>query len=92
MKIVFTTPSARIGKHEWRMIVYEQEQHDGKLARFTEYQWRPVFQTWGDTAWRYEDRWPRYNSNDGQYAGCPKSLAARVYYPNQPQINAALQE
>ena len=41
-KIIYTTPAARIGKHEWRMIVFEREQYDKTLKRFTEYQWRPA--------------------------------------------------
>ena len=87
--LIFSTPISRLGKHEWRMIVYEKTDYTGKPVRLTEYQWRPVFQTWGDTRWQSEEKWPRYNGNDGTHAGCPKSLA-RIYRTHQPAIESAL--
>ena len=77
-----STP-ALIGKHFWRIIVYS---HDaGK--RYTEYQFK---RDDGCDYWHEDKRWPSYNSNDGMYMGCPKSIAAKVYYPNEVAIKAAL--
>lgn len=79
---LFVSPPAVIGDHEWRVIV-----RPGVVdGRCTEYQWRRI----GSRAWRPASEWPTYNDNDGLYMGCPRSLADRVFFPNQPAIEAAL--
>ena len=72
----------KIGKHEWRVIVFTHPCY----GRCTEYQFRRT----NTDYWHEDKRWPGYNGNDGTYAGCPKTLAQKVYYPNKPAIDAAL--
>lgn len=81
--IYYESAPVRIGKHLWRVIVYLHACY----GRCTEYQFMRA-----DSAdyWHEDARWPSYNSNDGTYAGCPKTLAAKVYYPNVDAIKAAL--
>jgi len=74
---------ARIGKHFWRIIVYSHPSY----GRCTEYQFKRDDDY---DCWHEDKRWPSYNSNDGMYMGCPKSIAAKVYYPNEAAIKAAL--
>ena len=79
---VFGSTPAVIGDNEWRVIV-RPSVLDGLR---TEYQWRRI----GSLPWRQAGEWPTYNHNDGMYMGCPRSLADKVFFPNQPAIEAAL--
>lgn len=78
----FESAPVKIGDHEWRVVVKDS----GFYGRVTEYQYRYA----GAERWRPDTEWPTYNSNDGMYAGCPKSLATRVYRANKLAIDAAL--
>lgn len=84
MRIYFETEPVRIGKHEWRMVVTDSDVLQG--FRSTEYQFRRS----PSDAWQPGAKWPTYNSHDGTYAGCPKSLCDKVFRPNKPQILVAL--
>ena len=79
---LFGSAPAVIGENEWRVIV-RPSVLDG---RCTEYQWRRI----GSLPWRQAGEWPTFNHNDGLYMGCPRSLADKVFFPNQPAIEAAL--
>ena len=79
---VFGSTPAVIGENEWRVIV-RPSVFDG---RCTEYQWRRI----GSLMWHPAGEWPTYNHNDGVYMGCPRSLADKVFFPNQQAIEAAL--
>ena len=64
----------RIGRHDWRLVVYRT--NDRKV--FSGYEWRRRATTvcgmrFGADRWRRDTDWPRYDTNDGQYAGLPKS-------------------
>ena len=80
-KPYFESAPVTIGTHEWRMVVKDSHCY----GRVTEYQFRTPGQMW-----RQDKEWPTYNSHDGTYAGCPKSLANKVFYPNEVAIKAAL--
>ena len=65
----------RIGKHEWRLTLYRTR--EGKV--YTGYEWRkPAVRIMGTEFppdfWRRDVDWPRYDLNDGLYAGLPKTL------------------
>ena len=77
-RIVRHSDPVTIGRHEWRLTLYESA-HYGLL---TGYEWRRADgagfhrkgRTYrGDTWYRDED-WPSYNHNDGQTGGMPKRL------------------
>ena len=65
----YTSPAAIIGKHEWRVSVIPSR--FGGLC--TTFEWRGPGSDWRD----YHD-WPGYNINDGTYAGCPRSMGAKL--------------
>lgn len=83
---LMTTPTYRIGKHEWRAVVYTS-----KSGNFTDYEWRdPDWHIDPAFAWRSMTRWPRYNHNDGMYAGCPKSLRSKIWEQHKHSIREHL--
>ena len=89
--ILFRSPPRRIGKHEWRVTVYRHRQHGAIVG----YEWRRAAETvMGLTCppgpyWRRDEHWPRYDRNDGQFAGMPRTLR-RLYRTHQPNIAAHL--
>lgn len=63
-----------IGKKEWRLVVYDACGYLGAKA-FTDYEWRePAWNTLPPGDWHSMKAWPTYNSNDGMYSGCPRTL------------------
>jgi hypothetical protein len=79
--LFYKTPSVKIGKHWWRLVVHEHASY----GRVTAYEWQgEVDGPWND----YHD-WPTYNFDDGTYAGCPKSLR-KLWLTHKPAILAAL--
>lgn len=66
--IHYTTPEVKIGKHEWRLVVFSAT---AKSQRYTAHQFREI----GAYMWIDYHEWPSYNFNDGCFAGLPKSLA-----------------
>lgn len=79
---VFGSTPAVIGDNEWRVIVRPSVFY----GLCTEYQWRRI----GSLNWHPASEWPTYNHNDGVYMGCPRSLADKVFYPDQWAIETAL--
>ena len=79
----------KIGKHEWRLTTYwaesleyvgENEPHrDDSLPagfrraerRFTGFEWRSAG---AGGPWYRDTEWPRYDSNNGETAGLPRTL------------------
>ena len=92
----FTSEPMKIGKKEWRVVVYDAQAYLDTYA-FSDYEWRyPAYinQQTGQVIqaadpWRSMADWPTYNSNDGMYAGCPKTLR-RLYDQHRPEIEKAL--
>ena len=86
-EILFRSPLRKIGKHEWRVNVYRHRQYGAVVG----YEWRRAAETiMGRTFapapyWRRDVDWPRYNHNDGQYAGMPRTLA-RLYDTHRVEI------
>lgn len=78
----YASPSMRIGKHEWRMIVVPAGRYPGTASG---YQFRPI----GETAWRSEAEWPGYDRDDGAHGGMPKRLAT-LYRRHRANVMAAL--
>ena len=74
-EIVWASPHRKVGKHEWRLTIYRINKR-----RYLGYEWRRAPQTiMGEDFpsgpyWRQDVDWPKYNSNDGMWAGLPKSL------------------
>ena len=74
-----------IGKHAWRLVQYRDttsryviDETTGlsRLAEtpavFVDYEWRRFDERWEH--WRQARDWPKYDFNDGQYRGLPRSL------------------
>lgn len=63
-----------ISKKEWRLVVYDARGYLGAKV-FTDYEWRePAWNTLPPGDWHSMKDWPGYNSNDGMYSGCPRTL------------------
>ncbi len=57
---------------------------------FTDYEWRyPAFSNIEATAWESMQSYPTYDSNDGMYAECPKTLR-KLYNLHRTEIDAAI--
>lgn len=82
--VVFGSTPAMIGDNEWRVIVRPCDV--GFCGLRTYYQWRRI----GSLMWHADKEWPTFNDHDGTYMGCPRSLADKVFYPNQRAIETAL--
>jgi hypothetical protein len=70
---LFTSEPMKIGKKEWRLIIYDANGYLGCRA-FTDYEWR--YPAWGNLRpgdWESSKAWPSYNSND-TYDGLPRTL------------------
>lgn len=89
-KVIYTSPAMTIGKHEWRILVFERENCVLQVipdviigtGRYTQYQWMRGNQ-WVDST-----EWPTYDFNkstDGIPAG-----TARLYYKHEAEIKTAL--
>lgn len=88
MQYHYQSNPMRIGKYEWRVVV-----RNGTYSpRVTDYEFRtPECPEYHQPAGRFKSmtEWPRYNHNDGTYAGCPKTLR-KLYDQNIEAINASL--
>lgn len=96
-RIIYSTPAYSIGKTSWCMIVYEQDDCIIKVnpltrgtARFTSYLFTDPFPP-GTNPWRLERDHPRYDHNDGVYAGLPKTLR-QIFYAHQQEIEFHLDQ
>ena len=88
---LYESPSMRIGKHDWRVIV--KPFYLG--GNCTEYQWRPAnLHGLPDELharrepWRSGEEWPGYNFND-TYLGLPRTLRT-LYDREKPQLDRHL--
>jgi len=86
MANLFESEPMTIGKHDWRVIVYQHPSY----GPCTEYQFRrsalcglPV------NRWNPDTEFHGYNHNDGMYAGLPKTLV-KLYKKNLPNIEPLL--
>lgn len=84
--IVYASPPARIGKHEWRIVVYTHNTY----GRCTDFQFRgpnaPHYRpSW---PWNTSKLWPGYNGND-YHSGLPRSLD-RLFGEYANQVRNAL--
>lgn len=70
LDIIWRSPIKVIGKHEWMHLIYTHFIH-GPVGLHV---WRPRQDWSGPYLWRKEEEWPAYNSNDGEYAGMPRTL------------------
>jgi hypothetical protein len=77
--ILYQTPTMQIDDTIWRLIVYRHPAY-GPCTRYE-------FQVSGH--WRPQTEWPTYNSDDGKYAGLPRSLR-RLFFDHQTKVEAAL--
>ena len=73
---LFESNPVRLGKTLWRVVVKE----DPFYGVVTEYQFQQDY-------WRPAKEWPSYESNDGTYMGCPRSLVTKVYEANRVAID-----
>lgn len=87
MTAIFETKAFRIGKHEWRAVVYPR----GDGSRSLTYEWRPLKcpYTGHVEEWRDYHKWPRYDINDGCFGGMPRTVA-KLFEQNRAAIGAAL--
>lgn len=91
----FTSKPMTIGKHEWRIIVFDYGGNDYwppvAPCRCTRYEWRNLCDVKDGTRfdWRNETQWPSYNHNDGTYGGLPKTLRT-LWERNRVAVQAAL--
>lgn len=89
--IIFKSEPKKIGKTLWRILVFERidqkdwSKPDFSECRYTRYQWHD-----GDR-WNNETDHPRYDGNDGTFAGLPKGLRT-LFYENKDQIDHYLHE
>jgi hypothetical protein len=90
-EIIYSTPVVKIGKHEWRMIVYPTIYY----GNCTMYQFRGIIELSDGIIfrdkWENETNWPKYDSDNGATAGLPKTLS-RLYYRYEKEIEKALGE
>lgn len=101
-KVLFKSEPMLIGKLYWKVIVYKDLKFDveqsiklnslyGTAIRngcYSTY----CFYKEGDgyrSHWSDMKNHPKYNFNDGTYAGLPKSLT-KLYHQNEVEINNAL--
>lgn len=97
-KLIYQSEAVKIGKTQWRVIVYEKndsvyacgELHPADVC-YTEYQYFDTSLNYRGDQWKDATHHPRYNFNDGTYAGLPKSLR-KIFYANQHAIQDALGE
>ena len=82
-EIVWRSPRVLLGETEWRVTVYDHK----RWSRCVGYEWRRS----GHWMWRRDEDHPRYDSDDGQYAGLPKGLL-KLYKEHALHINRLLRE
>lgn len=94
-QVAFMSPTYKIGKTDWRIIVYVGESFNFKTGkyepcRFTHYQFEDLSQYWRGDKWMDENEHPRYKSDDGTWAGLPHGLR-KIYQNHEAEIKAALE-
>ena len=92
--VIYTTPEYKIGKTIWRLQVYEKwalkdrNKFEFGLCRYTRYQWFTGTRYPGD-GFLDDTKHPRYDHNDGTWAGLPHGLRT-IFYAHQTEIESAL--
>lgn len=84
---IYATPPMKIGKHEWRCLVY-QNKHYG---RCTHYEFRGPNAPYDRPAWAWncaQTYWPTYDG-DRHDGGLPAGIR-RLYERHERNIRAAL--
>ena len=84
-KIFYRSPPRKIGKHEWRMVVYRARYPVGDRRAFIGYEWRRLD---NPDRYRRDVDWPRYNSDD-TYSGMPKTLS-KIWKEHESERKEAL--
>jgi hypothetical protein len=94
--LIKTFPPVTIGKHEWLVAVHASRfgscVKDGpnEPSRCTEYYWRRAArESYEGDEYKGAGQWPKYNHNDGCYAGLPRSLVT-YYEKHETEIKALL--
>jgi hypothetical protein len=91
--LIYESPIYKIGKTEWRVIVFERDDaliHPSPNVwtigkdRFTRYLWRR-----DGSQWMKETEHPRYDYHDGTWAGLPHGLR-KIYEKHEAEIMFAL--
>ena len=99
---VWQSEPERIGKHEWRVTVWEPY---AGAHRFVGYEWRRADGRgfvdhrgrWHGpegsrgTGWYADEEWPRYDRNNGQTAGMPATLR-KLYERHYPTFSKHLRQ
>ena len=83
--IYFRSAPRRIGKHEWRMVVYQAHHRIGKQRAFIGYEWRRLD---NPDRWRRDEDWPRYDWNRHN-SGLPKTLR-KIWEEHEDERKEAL--
>lgn len=99
---LYESPPMLIGRHEWRAVVFKHgaygrcASYEFRRVVFPGIRWQNkdgIYSTRPPDerlpAWQDMEKWPRYESNDGVYAGCPKGLVA-LYEKHEHAIKVAL--
>jgi hypothetical protein len=74
MSVIFASAPVTIGKHQWRVTVTGRAKDHPLGSAGMAFEWRRS----DFHEWQPDRAWPSYNSDDGTYAGLPRSLAKRL--------------
>lgn len=89
--ILWRSAPRRIGKHEWRVTVYRLASGRAVLG----YEWRRAAETISGFAyppsprWQRDVDWPKYDRQDGHYAGLPRTLL-KLYQKHRADLSTHL--
>lgn len=87
--ILFASPPHKVGKHEWRFLVYETARPMYGRRRFTSWEWRRLpMAGWSPETWKAPRAWPSYDGND-TYDGLPRTLC-RIFRLYQDRVREIL--
>ena len=85
MTVLYETPIIRIGKHDWKLQVYQHPIY----GNCTRYLWQRMI-TRDPKVWIAECEWPTYDGNE-THGGLPRTLA-KLYARYKQEIENALDE
>ena len=86
-KIFYRSPPRKIGKHEWRMVVYRSHYRTNGKNAFIGYEWRRLD---NPDRWQRDEDWPRYDWNRHN-SGLPKTLRL-LHQEHEEERNKAMAE
>lgn len=87
MHILYATPHANIGVHDWRLIVGRTI--DGKIASFFQYRTSAFLNGRPAGKWKHQNQWTGYDPAARPYCGLP-IRAFETVQPYSQQIRCAL--